>query len=255
MRLRKAAFGDRITPVQVSVNLIGNQTATAQLFIADSDLTKPPVAVTSVQSGTGQIKFTTPDPLPGKTYQLKISQPSGQAVAYSLSFEPTLGINNTPTPGNDSLTGGPGNDIINGGAGNDTLIGGAGNDTLNGGTGADSMVGGTGNDTYYVDNTGDRIIENANEGIDTVRSTITYTLGNNLENLILQGSGNINGTGNTLNNRITGNSGNNRLNGEAGNDTLIGGAGNDTLNGGSGADSMVGGTGNTLGYKLLEMSN
>ena len=60
-----------------------------------------------------------------------------------------------------------------------------------------------GNDTYVVDNTGDVVTENADEGIDTVQATVTYTLAANVENLTLTGSGNINGTGNTLNNMIS----------------------------------------------------
>ena len=104
----------------------------------------------------------------------------------------------------------------------------AGNDTLNGGAGADTMVGGLGNDTYVVDNTGDVVTENANEGIDTVQASVTYTLAANVENLTLTGTGNINGTGNTLDNVIIGNSGNNILAGLAGADTLDGGAGTDT---------------------------
>jgi Ca2+-binding RTX toxin-like protein len=162
----------------------------------------------------------------------------------NLILQGTGNINGTGNTLNNRITGNSGNNRLNGGDGNDTLIGAAGNDTLNGGTGADSMVGGLGNDLYYVDNTGDRLLENANEGTDTVRSTITYTLGNNLENLILEGTTNINGTGNTLNNRITGNSGNNRLNGGDGNDTLIGALGNDTLIGGMGNDLLTGGAGN-----------
>ena len=51
------------------------------------------------------------------------------------------------------------------------------------------------------------MIENSNEGIDTVESSVTYTLPANVENLTLTGSANINGTGNNLNDVITGNSG------------------------------------------------
>ncbi|VUZ25596.1 Uncharacterised protein [uncultured Comamonas sp.] len=142
------------------------------------------------------------------------------------------------------LDGGDGNDTLNGGAGNDTLLGGAGNDTLDGGTGADRMEGGAGNDTYVVDNVGDRVVELASEGTDTVRSSISYILTDNVENLVLTGSANLNGTGNDLDNVITGNSGANVLSGGAGNDTLLGGAGNDTLDGGTGADRMEGGAGN-----------
>ncbi|TDI15043.1 calcium-binding protein, partial [Acinetobacter baumannii] len=93
-----------------------------------------------------------------------------------------------------------GNSAIN------TLTGGAGDDYLNGGGGADKLLGGTGNDSYVIDNTGDIVTENTGEGIDTVLSSITYTLGNNLENLTLTGSTAINGTGNALNNVIVGNS-------------------------------------------------
>ena len=116
-----------------------------------------------------------------------------------------------------------------GAATNDWIKAGIGNDILNGGAGADTMIGGAGNDSYYVNNVGDSIIENANEGTDTVFTTITYTLAANVENLTLQGTTAINGIGNDLNNTITGNTVANTLNGGAGADTLIGGVGNDNL--------------------------
>ncbi|GCL41751.1 cadherin domain-containing protein [Dolichospermum planctonicum] len=143
----------------------------------------------------------------------------------------------TSFAGTISFNGTTGNDWIKAGTGNDDLGGGDGNDTLNGGTGADLLGGGSGNDTYVVDNVGDVIIEFLNSGIDNVESFITWTLRNHLENLTLQGTTAINGTGNTLNNTITGNTGNNTLNGGAGADTLIGGLGNDSLIGGAGNDS------------------
>jgi Ca2+-binding RTX toxin-like protein len=97
------------------------------------------------------------------------------------------------------------------------------------------MVGGDGNDTYTVNTAQDVVTEAAGGGSDKVLSSITYTLGANVEELELTGGGNIDGTGNTLANIITGNSGNNVLAGGSGDDTLNGGAGNDTLNGGNGS--------------------
>jgi serralysin len=137
--------------------------------------------------------------------------------------------------GNDTLYGGDGNDTLEAGAGNDMLYGGAGDDILNtAGGGVGTLAGGTGNDTYSIYNSADIIIENANEGIDNVWSTVSYTLAANVENLYLVGA--VNGTGNSGDNIIVGYG--------IGNNIIDGGAGNDTLDGGIGADTMIGGTGN-----------
>uniref|UniRef100_A0A8J7CZN8 Putative Ig domain-containing protein n=1 Tax=Desmonostoc muscorum LEGE 12446 TaxID=1828758 RepID=A0A8J7CZN8_DESMC len=143
----------------------------------------------------------------------------------------------------NTLNGGDGNDSLIGGSGNDTLLGGAGNDSLDGGAGIDSLDGGVGDDTYTVDNLSDTIAEGLNAGTDLVKSSITWVLGNNLENLTLTGSSAINGTGNSVNNIIMGNGGANLLSGEDGNDSLFGGAGIDTLLGGIGDDVLTGGIG------------
>ena len=164
-----------------------------------------------------------------------------------LTLLGTAAINGTGNTLANVLTGNSANNALAGGAGNDTVSGGAGNDTLDGGTGNDSLSGGAGNDTYIVDATGDSVIENVNEGIDTVQSSVTYTLSAEVENLTLTGSSALSGTGNALDNVLTGNSANNTLTGYAGHDTLNGGAGADTLRGGTGNDLyMVDNTGDSV---------
>ncbi|MFA6178099.1 MAG: M10 family metallopeptidase C-terminal domain-containing protein [Candidatus Methylopumilus sp.] len=139
-----------------------------------------------------------------------------------------------------------GNDLDNSLVGNvsrNNIQGGAGNDILNGGAGADTLAGGADNDTYVVDNLLDMVVELEDEGLDSVESSVTYTLSSNIENLTLTGATVINGAGNSLANNIQGNNGANNLSGAGGDDTLNGGTGNDILNGGAGNDSLIGGMG------------
>lgn len=144
----------------------------------------------------------------------------------------------------ENLTGSSFDDVLTGDAGANRLTGGNGNDTLDGKAGVDTMIGGNGDDTYVVDVAGDSTTEtSAAGGVDLVKSSVTRTLGANLENLTLTGSGAINGTGNTGANVITGNTKANTLSGMNGADTLSGGGGGDTVNGGGGHDSLTGGAG------------
>ena len=107
-----------------------------------------------------------------------------------------------------------------------TIVGTGGDNILDGDTGADTMFGGAGNDAYFLDNIGNSVIENANEGSDTIYASADYRLLANVETLVLQGSA-VQGYGNALANTIVGTGGDNILDGDTGADTMFGGAGND----------------------------
>ncbi|MDD1429939.1 hypothetical protein MEO42_02175 [Dolichospermum sp. ST_sed6] len=160
------------------------------------------------------------------------------SVTFSLATLPN--IENLTLTGTAAIngTGNAGNNLIIGNAANNSLDDSAGNDILNGGLGLDTLIGGIGNDIYVVDTTTDIITENANEGRDTIQSSVTFSLATlpNIENLTLTGTAAINGTGNAGNNVLTGNAANNILSGGLGNDILNGGLGIDTLIGGIGID-------------------
>ncbi|WP_096696135.1 VCBS domain-containing protein [Polaromonas sp. AER18D-145] len=217
---------------------------------------------------------------------------------YHSSFEKETGVGlpgqgtlriDISSPQGDELFGGEGDDQLWGDINGDLLVGGGGNDLLVGYWGGDILQGGTGDDTYVVDSStqwwdqwaqrgslwihfeyqngdDDQIVEENEEGIDTVLSLNDYVLGANLENLTLvdgfangpregdltqdllygdsysYGYGQI-GVGNNLSNVIIGNSRSNQLNGLGGVDTLIGKGGHDRLDGGTGDDLMQGGDG------------
>ena len=186
-----------------------------------------------------------------ENFTVSLSGPSAGTTIATASADGTI-LNDDASSGSNTLTGSAdpnkidyidglaGDDRIYGLAGNDILLGRDGDDLLDGGPGADVMLGDAGNDRYYVNHVGDIVLEvNALHGVDTVYSSIGYTLGQNLENLVLTGKAAINATGNEGNNVLTGNAAANVLSGEAGDDTLDGGAGADRLIGGSGADTFV----------------
>ena len=134
--------------------------------------------------------------------------------------------------------------ILTGNAGENTIFGYSGNDIINGGLGNDVMSGGVGNDTYIVNSTSDLVTENSAEGTDLIQSSVTYTASDNVENLTLTGSSDIDATGNSLDNILRGNDGANSIKGNSGADTLRGGSGSDKLYGESGEDTLYGDSGN-----------
>ena len=178
------------------------------------------------------------------------------SVSYSLElsgFIETLVLENGATNGtgngidneiwgnaaNNFLSGKDGNDVIRAGDGNDIVEGGNGNDNLDGGSGNNQLFGGNGHDVYFIGNATTAVFESASEGHDGVRSTVSYTLTANVEDLALDGTAAIHGTGNSLDNAIYGNAASNSISGGAGNDYLVGGMGSDTLTGGAGKDAFA----------------
>ncbi|MDQ1919813.1 calcium-binding protein [Massilia pseudoviolaceinigra] len=125
------------------------------------------------------------------------------------------------------ITGNDADNNLLGLEGNDTLVGGLGKDAMFGREGLDLLVGGAGDDYYEVDDAGDRIEEAAGQGDDFVRANISWTLGENLERLALNGDEALYATGNALANGLWGNAGNNVLTGAKGSDYIEGGAGDD----------------------------
>ena len=162
-----------------------------------------------------------------------------------------------------------GNDQDQNGAfpnGNASILGTAGNDIIFGLGGDDTMRGGAGDDVYIVNSAADVVDERVINvvagfqfavpgsdagGTDTVKTSVTYTLAastarGSIENLVLTGAANINGTGNNLDNVITGNVGNNNLNGAGGNDTINAGGGDDNIT------YAVSGAANASGFDLID---
>jgi Ca2+-binding RTX toxin-like protein len=170
------------------------------------------------------------------TADLSVPQVSdGGAAALSQWQQAHAGGGST---GAVSLSGTSGGLNLVGTTAADTLTGGAGDDTLTGGGGADLLTGGAGNDLYIIDGKA-TIVEQANGGVDTVQSSGSYAMANNVENLTLTGTSATWASGNSQANQITGNAAANNITGGGGDDTLNGGGGDDHLTGGAGADHFV----------------
>jgi Ca2+-binding RTX toxin-like protein len=171
-------------------------------------------------------------------------------VISSVTFALAANVENLTLKAGAGEINATGNELAN------ALTGNEANNVLDGGLGIDKMTGGKGSDSYYVDNIKDAVVEtvavSSGGGVDTVYSSVDFTLGTNVDNLVLGGSA-ATGSGNALKNQLIGNDkdnsfsgfdGSDALVGGAGLDSMAGGAGNDTLDGGAGNDNAIGGAGN-----------
>jgi Ca2+-binding RTX toxin-like protein len=152
-------------------------------------------------------------------------------VRASVNFELPDGIENLVLLGsvaingrgnelNNKLMGNKAENHLSGEDGDDALLGAGGDDLLDGGLGENVLKGGLGNDVYRIGLT-DTVVEAVDAGHDIVESTVTFTLPDNVEDLLLTGSDSIDGAGNALANRISGNSSDNMLTGGAGGDRFV----------------------------------
>lgn len=223
------------------VTLAGVESLTQSYFNFDTKLTAAQLnALTSISGQSFTLTTGGAVSMNGTSINAQVINLSDLGNSFTLAGSTqTYLITINGGAGDDAFSGWTQADTLNGGGGADILTGSGGNDVLNGGTGADLMRGGANDDIYYVDNTGDDVIEAGGQGDDAIFSSVSYNLlGRYVETLTLTGAANINAVGNTQLNTLIGNSGNNILRGGLGNDLLTGGAGADIF----GFDTALGST-------------
>jgi Ca2+-binding RTX toxin-like protein len=209
---------ENLTLTGNAVQGTGNELGNILIGNGEANVLDGGVGVDQMAAGVGDDTYIVDDA--GDT----VTEHAGEGkdtVATSVSYTLSANVENLVLVGSADLAG-KGNELAN------ALQGNAGANLLDGGSGADTMVGGAGDDTYVVDDIGDTVVEQPDEGKDTVRASVTYTLADNVEDLTLTGTADVAGYGNTLDNLLTGNSGANFLDGGAGGDLMQGGASDDT---------------------------
>ncbi|WP_169142335.1 calcium-binding protein [Aromatoleum toluolicum] len=220
-------------------NLLGGEGSDLYVINLASDHLAAEISDTGM-TGTDEVRFASAS---ASTLKLYASDTGVEKIVAGTGSGATANTSGTTALNVDASAVLNGLTLI-GNAGANTLTGTAYSDTLDGGAGGDRLTGGYGDDTYVVDNIKDVVSEGSvSGGSDTVVSSIAYTLGTNVENLVLTGQSGLSGTGNSLANRLSGSDGADTLKGLAGNDVLLGGAGNDVLIGGLGMDELTGGAG------------
>ncbi|WP_252717072.1 hypothetical protein [Herbaspirillum sp. B65] len=157
-----------LTPTPAASTSTANQTPTP----APADTAPPIDLIAQANAARYQDNFYAPAPFGDEAPKSKKDKPAVAAKFLSLDED-------TDDLSLESSLSGIGNGLDN------RLTGNEQNNILDGMGGADTMIGGKGDDSYYVDNAGDKIVEQAGEGVDTLYATASTTLAANVENLVL----------------------------------------------------------------------